>query len=134
MSKPETCRFAKSHEWIHFKGHVGSVGVSEHAQKEISDVVFVELPSRGARWPRRSLRGGGIGQGGVRHLRSRGRGDCGGQQGLGQGITALINREPHDGGWLFQIKASTTRACGPRRGAGWTSRSTSNFWPAAPPH
>jgi glycine cleavage system H protein len=41
---PNQCRFAKSHEWL---SPDGTVGISEHAQKEITDVVFVELPKVG---------------------------------------------------------------------------------------
>lgn len=44
MSNPDTCRFTKSHEWI---APDGTVGISDHAQKEITDVVFVELPKVG---------------------------------------------------------------------------------------
>ncbi len=44
MRKPEECRFTKSHEWL---APDGTVGISDHAQKEITDVVFVELPRIG---------------------------------------------------------------------------------------
>ncbi len=42
------CRFAKSHEWAHPDGDVVTAGISDHAQSEISDIVFVELPKVGA--------------------------------------------------------------------------------------
>jgi len=44
MQNPDNCRFTKTHEWI---SSDGSVGISDHAQKEITDVVFVELPKVG---------------------------------------------------------------------------------------
>lgn len=44
MPNPDQCRFTKSHEWI---SPDGTVGISEHAQKEITDVVFVEPPRVG---------------------------------------------------------------------------------------
>lgn len=47
MPKPEACRFLQSHEWVHIEGDSATVGVSDHAQHEISDVVFVELPKVG---------------------------------------------------------------------------------------
>jgi glycine cleavage system H protein len=47
MPKPENCRFMKSHEWVAVEGGSATVGVSDHAQHEISDVVFVELPKAG---------------------------------------------------------------------------------------
>ena len=44
MKNPDQCQFTKSHEWI---ADDGTVGISDHAQKEITDVVFVELPPEG---------------------------------------------------------------------------------------
>jgi glycine cleavage system H protein len=44
VKNPDECRFTKSHEWI---APDGTVGISDHAQKEITDVVFVELPKTG---------------------------------------------------------------------------------------
>jgi len=40
-------RFSKTHEWLRLEGESGVVGITEHAQEEISDVVFVELPAAG---------------------------------------------------------------------------------------
>lgn len=40
-------KFTQSHEWISVQGNVGTVGVSQFAQKELGDIVFVELPSVG---------------------------------------------------------------------------------------
>lgn len=36
--------FTKTHEWLRVEGNIGYVGITDHAQKEITDVVFVELP------------------------------------------------------------------------------------------
>ena len=47
MYKAEECKYAKSHEWVHVDGDIATVGISDHAQKEISDIVFVELPEIG---------------------------------------------------------------------------------------
>ena len=40
-------KFAKTHEWLRLEGAKGTVGITQHAQEEISDVVFVELPKAG---------------------------------------------------------------------------------------
>ncbi len=37
-------KYAETHEWVSLNGKIATVGISDHAQKEISDVVFVELP------------------------------------------------------------------------------------------
>ena len=44
---PEDNRYAKSHEYVHVEGEVGTVGITDYAQKELGDVVFVELPQVG---------------------------------------------------------------------------------------
>jgi len=45
---PAQLRYAASHEWIQVEGAVGTVGISDHAQQELSDVVYVDLPKVGA--------------------------------------------------------------------------------------
>ncbi len=40
-------RYTKTHEWLRVEGNTGYVGITDHAQKEITDVVFVELPKIG---------------------------------------------------------------------------------------
>ena len=45
---PDDLRYAASHEWIRVEDGVGTVGISDHAQAELSDVVYVDLPKVGA--------------------------------------------------------------------------------------
>lgn len=40
--------YAASHEWVKVNGNTGTVGISDHAQKELGDLVFVELPEEGS--------------------------------------------------------------------------------------
>ncbi len=46
---PDDLKFTKRHEWIRVDGDKGTVGISDYAQGELSDIVFVELPQVGAR-------------------------------------------------------------------------------------
>ena len=48
MATPEDNRYAKSHEYVHLEGDVATVGITDYAQKELGDVVFVELPQVGS--------------------------------------------------------------------------------------
>jgi glycine cleavage system H protein len=41
-------RFTESHEWVHVESGVATVGISDHAQSELGDVIFIELPVVGA--------------------------------------------------------------------------------------
>src|SRR5262249_16089615 len=44
---PADLKYAKSHEWVRASGNVATVGITDHAQHELTDVVFVELPEAG---------------------------------------------------------------------------------------
>jgi len=44
---PADLKYAKSHEWVRVEGDVATVGITDHAQHELTDVVFVELPQAG---------------------------------------------------------------------------------------
>jgi glycine cleavage system H protein len=44
---PSDLKYAKSHEWVRITGETATVGITDHAQHELTDVVFVELPEPG---------------------------------------------------------------------------------------
>jgi glycine cleavage system H protein len=44
---PENLKYTKEHEWIRVEGKIGVVGITDHAQQALGDVVFVELPDAG---------------------------------------------------------------------------------------
>lgn len=48
MAYPTTFRYTKDHEWVEIEGKRARIGITDHAQAELGDVVFVELPSMGA--------------------------------------------------------------------------------------
>jgi glycine cleavage system H protein len=48
MAYPKDYRYTKEHEWIQVKGNIALVGITEHAQEALGDIVFVELPKVGA--------------------------------------------------------------------------------------
>ena len=47
MNVPDDLRYNKSHEWVRLEGDIATIGISDHAQEELTDVVFVELPEIG---------------------------------------------------------------------------------------
>ena len=49
MSYPEKYRYTKEHEWIDVDGTVGTIGITNHAQETLGDIVFVEMPKVGAK-------------------------------------------------------------------------------------
>jgi len=48
MAYPAEYRYTKEHEWIKVDGNTGVIGITDHAQKSLGDIVFVELPKPGA--------------------------------------------------------------------------------------
>ena len=48
MPYPADRKYTKEHEWIHANGNVATVGITDHAQESLGDIVFVELPKPGA--------------------------------------------------------------------------------------
>jgi glycine cleavage system H protein len=46
---PENFRYTKEHEWVLAEGDVGTIGITDHAQQELGDIVYVDLPKPGAR-------------------------------------------------------------------------------------
>ncbi len=48
MAYPKDFKYTKEHEWIKVDGNTGTVGITDHAQKALGDIVFVELPKPGA--------------------------------------------------------------------------------------
>ncbi|QOY85242.1 glycine cleavage system protein GcvH [Paludibaculum fermentans] len=48
MNYPETFRYTKEHEWVSVDGDTGTIGITDHAQNELGDIVYVDLPKVGA--------------------------------------------------------------------------------------
>lgn len=48
MSIPEELQYTRSHEWVRTEGDTATIGITDHAQDELGDIVFVELPEEGA--------------------------------------------------------------------------------------
>ena len=104
MYNEENCRFAKTHEWAHTEGDIATVGISNHAQEEISDIVFVDLPKVGQQVT--------AGQNCcvIESVKSASEiyapvsGEIVEVNEALNADPALVNREPHGNGWLFKIK------------------------------
>jgi glycine cleavage system H protein len=47
MKFPEDLHYSKSHEWVRIDGDIATVGITEHAQKELGEIVYLELPEVG---------------------------------------------------------------------------------------
>ena len=106
MYNETACRFAKSHEWAFAEGDVATVGISDYAQKEISDIVFVELPKAGAKVEQ------GKACAVIESVKAAAdffapvSGTVTDVNGAIVDNPALVNQAPHGAGWFFKIKMS----------------------------
>lgn len=48
MTFPETLKYTKEHEWVRIEGNTATVGITDHAQGELGDIVYVDIPDAGA--------------------------------------------------------------------------------------
>jgi len=103
---PADLKYAKSHEWVRLNGGVGTVGITDHAQHELTDVVFVELPQVG-----RKVKAGeacavveSVKTASDIYSPVSGEITAVNQKVVDQ--PALVNDKPYDDGWFFQIKLS----------------------------
>ncbi|MBN9693146.1 MAG: glycine cleavage system protein GcvH [Verrucomicrobia bacterium] len=103
---PSDLRYAKSHEWVRVNGDVATVGITDHAQHELTDVVFVELPAVG-----RVVKAG-EGCSVVESVKTASdiyapvSGEIVGVNAAVSANPALVNTAPFGDGWFLQIKLS----------------------------
>jgi glycine cleavage system H protein len=103
---PADLKYAKSHEWVRVEGDVATIGITDHAQHELTDVVFVELPDVG-----RQLKAGEA-CAVVESVKTASDiyAPVSGQVTETNAVVAknpaLVNAEPYAGGWFFKLKLS----------------------------
>jgi len=101
-----TTRYTKDHEWIRLDGEVATVGISEHAQSALGDIVYVELPEIG----RQVEQGGEAAVVESVKAASDVYAPVGGEVVEGNSALgddpSLINRDPEGEGWFFKLKLS----------------------------
>ncbi len=103
---PETYRFTKEHEWVHVEGDTGTIGISFHAQKELGDIVYVDLPKLGAA----AVKGQTIGSvESVKAVSDIYAPVSGEVTAVNETLTTSpekLNEDPHGAAWLYKVKLS----------------------------
>jgi glycine cleavage system H protein len=103
---PEDNRYAKSHEYVHVEGDVGTVGITDYAQKELGDVVFVELPLVGAELEATDELGSIESVKAVSELFSPVSGVVVEINERLRDTPELVNTDPYGDGWMMKIRLS----------------------------
>ena len=103
---PSDLKYAKSHEWVRVSGDTAVVGITDHAQHELTDVVFVELPEVG-----RQVKAGETcavveSVKTASDIYSPVSGEVIAVNKPVVDNPALVNTEPYAGGWFYRIKLS----------------------------
>jgi glycine cleavage system H protein len=106
MSYPENYRFTKEHEWVHVEGDTGTIGISFHAQKELGDIVYVDLPKVGAAAVKGQTVGSVESVKAVSDIYSPVTGEVTAVNDLLTTSPEKLNEDPHGAAWLYKVKLS----------------------------
>jgi glycine cleavage system H protein len=103
---PSDLKYTKSHEWVRVSGDTATVGITDHAQHELTDIVFVELPDVG-----KQIKSGDTcavveSVKTASDIYSPVSGEVLETNKAVVDNPALVNSEPHASGWFFKIKLS----------------------------
>jgi glycine cleavage system H protein len=103
---PSDLKYTKSHEWVCVSGDTATVGITDHAQHELTDIVFVELPETGKKFKSGEAAAVVESVKTASDIYSPVSGEI---LETNRGVVdnpALANTEPYAGGWFFKIKLS----------------------------
>ena len=103
---PEDSRYAKSHEYVHVEGEIGTLGITDYAQKELGDVVFVELPQVGSQLEAGDELGSIESVKAVSELFSPVSGEVVEVNEKLADNPELVNTDPYGDGWMIRIRLS----------------------------
>lgn len=106
MSYPESYRYTKEHEWVHAEGNEGTIGITDHAQRELGDLVFVNLPHTGSGVKRGETFGSVESVKAVSDVYSPITGEVTAANELLSKNPEKINEDPHGDGWLIKVRLS----------------------------
>lgn len=103
---PKEYRYTKKHEWILVEGDTGLVGITDHAQEQLGDVVYVELPKAGAKLQAALSFGTVESVKAVSDLYSPMSGEVIDVNDTLVDTPEKLNQSPHQEGWLVRLKLS----------------------------
>ncbi|MGH9739851.1 MAG: glycine cleavage system protein GcvH [Candidatus Acidiferrales bacterium] len=101
---PQNYRYTKNHEWIAVEGSIGTVGITDYAQQQLGDVVFVELPKLGAQLKAGETFGSIESVKSVNDLFSPVPGEVTEINAALADSPDLVNKDPLGAGWLLKLR------------------------------
>ncbi|HTA72398.1 MAG TPA: glycine cleavage system protein GcvH [Bryobacteraceae bacterium] len=103
---PTNFRYTKEHEWVHVEGDIALVGITDHAQKELGDIVYVDLPKVGARLEQGKTLGSVESVKAVSDIFAPVSGEVTAINDALSTTPEKLNEDPHGAAWLVKIKLS----------------------------
>jgi glycine cleavage system H protein len=106
MTYPDDRRYTKEHEWVRVDGDIGTVGITDHAQHELGDIVYVDLPKVGAGVAQGKSLGSVESVKAVSEIYSPVSGEVTEVNGALAQSPEKLNADPHATAWLVKIRLS----------------------------
>ncbi len=103
---PENYRYTKEHEWVHMENGVGTIGITFHAQKELGDIVYVEVPKVGTHVEQGKSFAVVESVKAASEIYAPVSGEVVEANQALTGTPELVNSDPHAAGWIAKIKLS----------------------------
>jgi glycine cleavage system H protein len=103
---PEDLHYSKQHEWVRLSGDVGAVGITDHAQKELGDIVYVDLPRVGTKVEQAKVMGSVESVKAVSDIYSPVSGEVIEINDALAKAPEKMNESPHGDGWMVKIRLS----------------------------
>ena len=108
MAYPSNYRYTKEHEWVDVKGDVAAIGMTDYAQHELGDVVFVELPKVGVKIEAGKTFGTVESVKAVSDIYAPASGEVVEINDVLNNTPEKINTDPHGAGWLIKVRIANS--------------------------
>jgi glycine cleavage system H protein len=103
---PDNFRYTKEHEWVLVEGDTGTVGITDHAQEELGDIVYVDLPKIGTRLQQGKTLGSVESVKAVSDVYAPVSGEVVAVNAALADAPEKLNEDPHGEAWLVKIRLS----------------------------
>ncbi len=104
---PEGLHYTVSHEWVRIDGEIGTIGITDHAQKELGEIVYLELPELGHVYDAEAEFGTVESVKAVSELYTPLSGEVVEVNRSAVAEPGIVNDDPYGGGWLIKLKLSS---------------------------
>jgi glycine cleavage system H protein len=105
---PDNFRYTKEHEWVRMDGDSATIGITDHAQQELGDIVYVDLPKPGTRVEQGKTMGTVESVKAVSEIYSPVTGEIVETNPILTDAPEKVNEDPHGEAWLVKVRLSAT--------------------------